>query len=105
VTRKNGPIVGYGASARSSTLLNYCGINAEFISSIADENPLKHNHFTAGTHIPIEGPEIIMKKKPGCVFIMAWNFSDEIIKSLNTKFNFTGKCILPLPNNPRIVEV
>jgi len=47
-------IAGYGASARSSTLLNFCGIGSEYISMIADQNPLKHKSFTAGSGILIE---------------------------------------------------
>lgn len=105
ITEKNGPIVGYGASARSSTLLNFCGIDTRFVSVIADQNPLKHKHYTAGTHIPITSPEEVMKEKPECVLILAWNFSDEIIKILRDKFNFSGKCILPLPSSPRTVSV
>jgi len=97
-------IVGYGASARSSTLLNYCGIDSKYVSMIADQNELKHDHFTAGTHIPINSPQIVMKKNPDYVFILAWNFTDEIMNILKDEYGFKGKCILPLPNNPKIVE-
>jgi SAM-dependent methyltransferase len=96
------PIIGYGASARSSTMLNYCGIDTKYISMIADDNPLKHKKFTAGTHIPIDSPDKAIKTKPRSVFILAWNFSDEIIETLKEKFKYNGKCIIPLPNNPRI---
>ena len=51
---KKSEIVGYGASARSSTLLNYCGINSKRIKFIFDKNSLKHNLFTAGTNIQIK---------------------------------------------------
>ena len=105
VTEKNGPIVGYGASARSSTLLNFCGIDVRFVSMIADQSCLKHKHYTAGTHIPIDSPEEVMKKNPECVLILAWNFSDEIIKILKDKFNYAGKCISPLPISPKIMSV
>ena len=98
-------IVGYGASARSSTLLNFCGINTRFISIIADQNPLKHNRYTAGTHILIDSPEKVMKKNPNYVFILAWNFADEIIDILRRRFNYTGKCIVPLPNNPKMLRI
>jgi len=98
-------IIGYGASARSSTLLNFCGIDTRFISTIADQNPLKHKKYTAGTHIPIDSPENVMEKNPDYVFILAWNFADEIIDILKTRFNYTGKCIIPLPNNPKILRV
>ena len=98
-------IIGYGASARSSTLLNFCGIDTRFISIIADQNPLKHKKYAAGTHIPIDSPEKVMKKNPDCVFILAWNFADEIIDILRRRFNYTGKCIIPLPNNPKILRI
>jgi len=104
ITGKTGPIVGYGASARSSTLLNFCGIDTRFVSVIADQNPLKQQQYTAGTHIPIASPEEVMKEKPECVLILAWNFSDEIGRILRDKFNYAGKRILPLPNNPKILS-
>ena len=98
-------IVGYGASARSSTLLNFCGINTRFISIIADQNPIKQGFYTAGTHILIDSPEKVMKKNPNYVFILAWNFADEIIDILKRRFNYTGKFIIPLPNNPKMLRI
>ena len=95
IISESGMVVGYGASARSSTLLNFCGIDTQFVSIIADQNPLKHKHYTAGTHIPIDSPEIVMKKNPKYVFILAWNFTDEIIKILKDKFNYRGKYLVP----------
>ena len=51
----NNKIFGYGASARSSTLLNYCEIDSKHISVVIDKNPLKHGLLTAGSNIPIVG--------------------------------------------------
>ena len=96
-------IVGYGASARSSTLLNFCGIGTKYLPVIADKAPLKHDKYTAGTHIPIKSPEEAMKKEPDYVFILAWNFRDEIINYLKKDFGYNGKFIIPLPNNPEII--
>ncbi len=104
ITNETGPVVGYGASARSSTLLNFCGIDTRFVSMIADQNLFKHNKYTAGTHIPIDSPEEVMKKNPEYVLILAWNFSDEIMNVLKDNYNYTGKCILPLPKNPKIMR-
>lgn len=105
-TSKEGEkIIGYGASARSSTLLNFCEIGTNYISMIADQNPLKHNKYTAGMHIPIKSPEKVMETRPDCVFMLAWNFTKEISEILRTKYGFHGKCIIPLPNNPKIVEI
>lgn len=97
-------IVGYGASARSSTLLNYCNIDTKIVSAIADQNPLKHKYFTAGTHILIDNPDIIFQKKSDAVIILAWNFTKEITKILREKYNYSGKLIIPLPNNPKVKQ-
>ncbi|MBD3313258.1 methyltransferase domain-containing protein [Candidatus Woesearchaeota archaeon] len=102
--KASGKTVGYGASARSSTLLNFCRITPEHISKIADQNPLKHNKYTAGTHIIIQNPEEVMKDNPDNMFILAWNFADEIRDILKERFKFKGKFIIPLPNDPKIIE-
>jgi len=98
-------VVGYGASARSSTLLNFCGINSKYIIAIADQNPLKHGLFTAGTHIPIFSPEEVMKSNPDTIFLMAWNFQDEIIGILQKRFGFRGTLIVPLPDSPKTMNM
>ncbi len=97
-------IVGYGASARSSTLLNFCKINSRQLPIIADKNPLKQKKYTAGTHILIESPEAVMAREPSHVFILAWNFEKEIKNYLGKDFGFKGTYIVPLPNNPRIIK-
>lgn len=97
-------IIGWGASARSSTMLNFCGIDSKVVSAIIDINPLKQKLFTAGTHIPIQSAEILMKTKPTLVFILAWNFADEIIETLRNKFGYRGSCIVPLPGDPKIIQ-
>ena len=97
----NGKIIAYGASARSSTILNYSGINSDHISMIIDKNPLKHGLLTAGSNIPIvsfeEGLEYI--EGVDILLLLAWNFKDEIINELRMS-GFKGKFIIPLPENP-----
>lgn len=104
-------IVGYGASARSSTLLNFCQIDSSIIKYIADQNPLKQGLFTAGSHIPIENPEKIFasdntnRKLPTVVVILAWNFAKEIMDVLRDKYGYKGKVVMPLPGEPRIEKI
>lgn len=103
---KNGDlVVGWGASARSSTLLNFCGIDTTIVPEIIDLNPLKQGKYTAGTHIPIVNAETGMGKGPKMVFIIGWNFAAEIIDSLRNKFNFKGSCLVPLPDEPRVETI
>lgn len=98
-------IVGYGASARSSTLLNFCGISNNRLPMIADQNPLKHGKFTSGTRIPILPPEEVLATRPDTVVILSWNFLDEIINDLKNKYEFKGKVIVPLPNEPILITI
>jgi len=97
-------LIGYGASARSSTLLNFCGINHNHLACIADQNPLKHNRYTPGTDVLILSPDEALKVSPDTIVILAWNFKDEIIDDLKEK-GFKGNILIPLPNDPYLLEI
>jgi hypothetical protein len=97
-----GPLIGYGASARSSTLMNFACISNKEIACVIDRNPLKHGMFTPGTDIPIvsyeKGQELLAGKN---LLLLAWNFEDEVVRDLRSD-GFTGDIIVPLPNQIRI---
>ena len=97
-------IPAYGASARSSTLLNYCGITSEQISKVIDKNPLKSGLITAGSNIPIVSFEEGIKniKNESKILLLAWNFQDEIVRELSQS-DFNGEFIVPLPGDPHIL--
>jgi len=97
-------VVGWGASARSSTMLNFAGIGPSLIKEIADKNPLKHNLYTAGTHIQVKAPEQVLKQNPEYVVILGWNFAQEIIAELKSKFQYKGKILVPLPGSPKVLR-
>ena len=97
-------VIGYGASARSSTMLNFCGIDHSHLACVADQNALKHNRYTPGTDVLIVSPEEALKEKPDTVVILAWNFKDEIIEDLKEK-GFKGSVIIPLPSTPYLLEI
>lgn len=98
-------LIGYGASARSSTLLNFCGINSNHLSCIADQNELKHNKYTPGTDILIVPPSVALSRQPSAILLLAWNFQREILSILKEKHHFKGKVIIPLPCQSRIIEI
>lgn len=98
-------VVGYGASARSSTLLNFCGISNRHLACIADQNPIKHGRYTAGTDILIVPPEDALSKKPAAILLLAWNFRDELLAVLRDRYRFRGRVIIPLPNNPEVISL
>ncbi len=95
-------VYGYGAPAKGNTLLNFCDIGKDYITYVIDDNPLKQNLFTPGTHILVVSSKILDEKKPDYVLILAWNFADEILKKTQ-KYAAQGvRFIVPLPE-PRII--
>jgi len=97
-------IVGYGASARSSTLLNFCGLGSQHLRCIADQSPLKHDRFTPGTNVLVVPPERALAEPPDTILLLAWNFRDEILGDLIAS-GFRGNVIVPLPNNPQLLRI
>lgn len=95
-------IIGYGASAKGNTLLNYYGIGTETLPTIVDKNVLKHGLFSPGMHIPVCPVEKIPDEKPDYILILAWNFADEIMTQQDEYRRSGGKFIVPLPK-PRII--
>ena len=97
-TRRAGKtIAGYGAPGKGNTLLNYCGIRTDFLDYTVDRNPYKHGRFLPGTRIPIFDPEKIAETKPDFVFILPWNFKDEIMQQLAYIREWGGKFVIPIP--------
>ena len=90
-------IVGYGASAKGNTMLQYCNIGRELIDYIIDTTPSKQGKYTPGTHIPVHKPEYLKKDKPDYILILAWNYADLIIKKENELRKNGVKFIVPIP--------
>ena len=94
---KNFNIAGYGASAKSTTLLNYFGINSKHLDFIVDLSKLKQFKYCPGSALKILPVNEIYKNKIDYLIILSWNFSREII-SQNIKFIMMGgKFIIPFP--------
>ncbi len=111
---KKNKIVGYGASARSSTLLNYSNLNHKNILFILDKNKLKKNKFTAGSNIKILDFDVFKSKLKSInneikgynfvILILAWNFSKEIIQDLKMYLK-KSKIIIPLPKKITVKNI
>jgi len=103
--RKGKRLIGYGASARSSTMLNFCGIDRRHLDLVADRSPLKHRRYTPGTDILITAPDVAFAARPDMVLLLAWNFRDEILAQIRAEQNWSGEVIVPLPATPTTVAV
>ena len=77
--KNNKVIIGYGATYKSSTVLNYCNLDFNYIDYFLDTTSTKEGKFTPGTHIPIIKYTGI-PKNVDFAFLGAWNFKKEIFK-------------------------
>jgi hypothetical protein len=95
--REGKTIVGYGAPGKGNTLLNYCGIRADFLDYTVDRNPRKQGKFLPGTHIPIFHPEKIKETRPDYVLILPWNLREEIMEQMAGIRAWGGQFVVPIP--------
>jgi SAM-dependent methyltransferase len=95
--REGRRIAAYGASAKGTTLLNYCGIGSESLDFVADRSPYKQGLFTPGTHLPIVDPAALIERQPDEVLLLAWNFADEILAAQAEYRRRGGRFIIPVP--------
>ncbi len=95
-------IAAYGASAKGSTLLNYCGIGRETLDFVADRSTVKQGLYTPGTHLLVKPPEALLAEQPDHVLLLTWNFADEILEQQAASRRQGGKFIVPVPK-PAIV--
>ena len=75
-----GRIVGYGAPAKATTLLNATGVDMALLPYTVDSTPFKIGRYIPGTSIPIRAEADL--GYPEYVLILAWNFAEEIMKKL-----------------------
>ena len=93
-------ICGYGASAKSTTLLHACGLGRAQIDFICDLAPSKIGKFTPGTHVAIVAPSELEKRKPDYCICLSGNFA-ESIRSQHP--GYSGKWVELLPE-VRVIE-
>jgi methylation protein EvaC len=91
-------IIGYGASGRGTTIMNYCGIDGRYLDYVVDDAPAKHGFFTPGTHVPIKPWAYTHETAfPDYAVLFAWSFAKEVMKKRTEYLQQGGKFIVPLP--------
>jgi SAM-dependent methyltransferase len=90
-------IGGYGAAAKGSTLLNYCGIGPDLVEFVADRNVHKQGRLMPGVGIPIVDPAALLDRSPDYVLLLPWNFKDEILHQQQEYLRRGGRFIVPVP--------
>jgi methylation protein EvaC len=82
-------VVGYGATSKSTTIMNYCGITTDHISWISDTTPIKQGKLSPGAHIPIRPYQEFVRDYPDYAVLFAWNHAAEI-REKETAFTAQG---------------
>jgi SAM-dependent methyltransferase len=95
-------LAAYGAAAKGTTLLSYCGLGREVIDYVVDRNAFKQGRYMPGSRLPILAPAKLLEDRPDCTLLLPWNFADEILEQQAEYRAGGGRLIVPIPK-PRIV--
>jgi SAM-dependent methyltransferase len=96
-------VMGIGAPSRSTTLINFTGINSKLCKYILEINGShKIGKYVPANDIKIISENNINKLKPDYLVIFSWHIHKSLIKNFKKK-GFKGKFIIPLPL-PKIIN-
>lgn len=90
-------VVGYGAAAKATTMLQHIGIDTRHLAAIADKSGWKQGLEMPGTRIPIIAPDALERIEPDVVLILAWNFAREIIAENQHLVDAGVRFLVPVP--------
>ena len=95
-------IAAFGAPTKATTLLSHFNL-ASALDFLMDDNPLKQNLFSPGSHIPVLPASAMYERRPDYVIVLAWNFAADIMRKHAAYLDLGGKFILPMPE-PTIID-
>jgi len=84
-------LIGYGAPAKATVLLNYAGIKP---TALFDTTPEKAGRYVPGVNAPILPMDEIRDHRPDRALLLAWNYQDAI---LARETWLHGKWVIPFP--------
>lgn len=94
--KQNKKVISYGATSKSTTVFNYCGINSDLIQYIIDTTPEKIGKLAPGSHIPIIESQGI-QQDVDVAYLGAWNFAIEILKKEKEFVDKGGRFLTHVP--------
>jgi methylation protein EvaC len=95
--REGRRVVGYGATSKSTTVINYCGITPALVEFITDTTPEKQGTYSPGAHIPVRAHAEFVGRYPDYALLFAWNHAAEIIAKEDRFIESGGRWIIYVP--------
>jgi methylation protein EvaC len=91
-------VVGYGATSKSTTVTNYCGITPQHLEFISDTTPIKQGKLSPGAHIPVRPYTEFTRAYPHYAVLFAWNHAAEIREKEQAFLAAGGRWIVYVPD-------
>ena len=90
-------VVGYGATSKSTTAINFFGITPDLMEFISDTTPAKHGTFSPGAHIPVRPHAEFAARYPERALLFLWNHAAEVRAKEDAFARSGGKWIVYVP--------
>ncbi len=90
-------VVGYGASAKGQSMIQFCELDEGLVAYVADKSTMKIGTLAPGSHIPIVSPEQMRSDPVDVVVVFAWNFAREILEQEQEMRERGVKFLHPIP--------
>lgn len=91
-------IIGYGAPAKATTLLNFCDIDHTMLRCVVDTTQAKQGRFIPGVRVPILSPtDVDIESDVDVAVILAWNYTAQITRNNVAFTRDGGTWIVPIP--------
>ena len=88
-----GTLAGYGAAAKATTILNFCGIGPDQLKYVVDTTPFKQGRYLPGTGLRIVSPDEAAQDPADTLLLLAANYLGTVLRSNPHK----GRWITPQP--------
>lgn len=90
-------VVGYAATSKSTTVLNFAKIDINLLEFISDTTPIKIGKYSPGMHIPVKSHDEFAANYPDYALLFGWNHAKEIMAKEKEFVRSGGKWILFVP--------
>ncbi|QQG40396.1 MAG: methyltransferase domain-containing protein [Candidatus Levyibacteriota bacterium] len=96
----NNKIALWGAGAKGISSISFSNIPKDAIVFCVDSDPNKWGTYLPGSHIPVASPDALKKEDINVVVVTAMAYVDEIVSTLQKKYNFKKNQIAVITPEP-----